>query len=486
MLTINDTALVAVAAAALLVTPAFSGCLSPPGEDPGGDDGTDDGETFIGSCDPAGTIPRDDTGGGDDDHATEVPGDTSFPAPSGNDSALALDALADRRITAPGGTVAFPLTVGPNATDAGYDDVAPEVVEAEGGITTRSTGAAALAPNGTGFFVHASVPDDAAEDVYNLTLRARADDTVGPHATVQVHVTDPDDQVDSGEQVQAGYVGRFVNGTVFATSQSTIDASPIPKATFYQGGGPFQPLNVTVGPNAQFIEGFNEGLVGVGVGHNASFLVPPSKGYGNATTTDATARNETINRTITQERVFNLSRQRLQRQGLINESHERGDTIDVGQGPQAQTYRLTFLNETQVELTLEVEEGDTRAHYDQWPNSSEAVMVNDTHVEYYVTPTVDLCEKFTWQEGWENASMIINATEENLTIQHTPDVGTKYTPQSRFPGQSSAERTVIEVEAEEIVYREPNQHPLAGKTLVFDVSVFSAEESSGQQTQQRR
>lgn len=478
MFALNDSTFAAVLAAALVAGPALSGCLGPPGGT--GPDGKDGNTTeYIGSCPPAGTIPRQDPGANQTaEHATQVPGDTSFPPPSETDPALALDPLVSNRSTTAGGTVAFPLTVGPNATQENYEAVAPEVLDA-GGWTTRSTGAAPLGPNGTGFFLHVKVPEDAQDGVHNVTVRARADDVAGPATTLQVHVGAPEKTVDSGEKAQVDYVGRFVNGTVFATSHKDIDQSPIPKAGFYQGGGPYQPLNVTVGPQPQFIKGFNDGLIGLGVGDDATFLVPPSQGYGNETTVGSTKRNLTINRTITQQRTFNLSRPALERQGLINKTHEQGETITVGQGPSSQVYKITFLNETKVELTLQVEEGETTTHYQQWPNSSVVKKVNETHVKYYVTPTTDLCEKFTWHDYWPNASMVINATETNLTIQHTPEVGSTYTPPSRFPGQSSSKRTVIEVAEEKIYYRRDNPHPLAGTTLVFDVSVLSAKASSG-------
>lgn len=401
-------------------------------------------------------------------------------SPGDGDAALALDAIATERTTAPGNTVAFPLAVGPNATSVGQGNLTVAATDA-GDLEVDAPDPVSLRENGTGVFLTVHVPEGTDTGDHTVSVEAQVGEAAGPTLDLTVHVEEPDDVVDDGERVSVDYVGRFANGSIFATSIEALNSSAHPKAGIYTGGN-HEPLNVTVGPNAPFIQGFNDGIVGLGVGHDASLEVPPGQGYGNATTTETEPRRETLDRVITEDRVFNISRERVAQQGLVNESSEEGDHVTVGSGGQASTYNITFLNETRVELTLVVEEGDIKTHYPQWPDSSEAQSVNETHVEWYVTPTTDEGEDFTYHSYWPNATRLVEITNDTIVLEHTPEEGLTYSPGAAPGGQEAPTRTVVEVNEDEIVVEEENPHPLAGKTLVFDVTVLSAEEAPQQQT----
>lgn len=413
MLDLSDSTVVAVAAAALLFGPALTGCLDL------GDDG---------------------------------------------DPALALEPAADSRTTTPGGSVAFPVAVGPNATNATDGNLSISVVES-GSLEVDPLDLPPLGENGTGTFVEVQVPDDAETTDHEIKLRAEAGDVVGPTLTLTVTVEETDATVEPGDKVEVHYVGRFPNGSVFATSLEAIHSGPYQKADVYRSTGPSEPLNVTVGPQARFIQGFNDGVIGLGVGHDATFSVPPEDAYGNETREDTRPRTEELDRNITTERETpTVSRDDLEQEGIVNESSEEGDHVDYN----GDTYNISFLNSTHGRLYLLVEEGDTTTHYEQWPNSSEAVHVNDTHVSYRVTPTTEVGENFTYYDYWPNRTAVAEVTNDTIVVEHTPEVGTTYTP----PGFRSTQQTVVEVREDEIVYEAKNRHPLAGQTLVFDVSVL--------------
>ena len=87
------------------------------------------------------------------------------------------------------------------------------------------------------------------------------------------------DTVEPGDTVVVEYVGRFETGEVFDTSRAAIaDASGLAEA---QGREPsdYTPLSFTVDAG-EVIEGFEEGVVGLAVGEEATIEVPPETGYG--------------------------------------------------------------------------------------------------------------------------------------------------------------------------------------------------------------
>jgi FKBP-type peptidyl-prolyl cis-trans isomerase 2 len=83
--------------------------------------------------------------------------------------------------------------------------------------------------------------------------------------------------IEPGDSVEIEYVGRFEDGTVFATSDGSLAREhglaedPEPSA--------FSPLSFTVGAG-EVIEGLSEAVVGMQAGEEQTVTVPPAKGYG--------------------------------------------------------------------------------------------------------------------------------------------------------------------------------------------------------------
>ncbi|WP_380675933.1 FKBP-type peptidyl-prolyl cis-trans isomerase [Salinigranum sp. GCM10025319] len=85
--------------------------------------------------------------------------------------------------------------------------------------------------------------------------------------------------VEPGDTVVVEYVGRFETGEVFDTSRATVaEDSGLAEAQERQPTD-YTPLSFTVGAE-EVIEGFDEGIVGLAVGEEATIEVPPEKGYG--------------------------------------------------------------------------------------------------------------------------------------------------------------------------------------------------------------
>ncbi len=80
--------------------------------------------------------------------------------------------------------------------------------------------------------------------------------------------------IDTGDRVTIEYVGRFEDGTVFATSSPEVAADHDLAA-----GKERSPLVFTVG-DGEVIPGLDEGVRGLAVGEEATIRVPPSEAYG--------------------------------------------------------------------------------------------------------------------------------------------------------------------------------------------------------------
>jgi len=87
--------------------------------------------------------------------------------------------------------------------------------------------------------------------------------------------------VEPGDRVRIEYVGRFEDGSVFATSDPEVAEEHGLVSTEAEGeGGPDPtPLSFTVGRN-EVIEGLDETVVGMTIGEEGTATVPPKKGYG--------------------------------------------------------------------------------------------------------------------------------------------------------------------------------------------------------------
>ncbi|MFB6268674.1 MAG: peptidylprolyl isomerase [Halobacterium sp.] len=86
-------------------------------------------------------------------------------------------------------------------------------------------------------------------------------------------------RVERGDSVRVAYVGRFENGSVFATSDSGVAAEH--GLVEAQGRSPeeFRPLSFTAG-RGDVIAGLDDAVTGMRVGEEATVTVPPERAYG--------------------------------------------------------------------------------------------------------------------------------------------------------------------------------------------------------------
>jgi len=86
-----------------------------------------------------------------------------------------------------------------------------------------------------------------------------------------------------GDQISVNYIGMFEDGTVFDTSiQSVAENNTLyPKSLSFSSMAPYSPLDFTVGAG-QMIEGFDNGVIGMGINQTKVVTIPPDEGYGDA------------------------------------------------------------------------------------------------------------------------------------------------------------------------------------------------------------
>ena len=89
--------------------------------------------------------------------------------------------------------------------------------------------------------------------------------------------------VQIGDQISVDYVGMFEDGTVFDTSLQSVaeNHTLYPKSLSFSSTAPFNPLSFTVG-EGQTIQGFDNGVVGMGINQTRMLTIPTEEAYGYA------------------------------------------------------------------------------------------------------------------------------------------------------------------------------------------------------------
>ena len=85
--------------------------------------------------------------------------------------------------------------------------------------------------------------------------------------------------IQPGDSVQVAYVGRFENGSVFATSDPAVAVEHGLAEAQGKDREDFDPLSFTVG-RGDVVEGVEDAVTEMRVGEEATVTVPPERAYG--------------------------------------------------------------------------------------------------------------------------------------------------------------------------------------------------------------
>lgn len=257
-------------------------------------------------------------------------------------------------------------------------------------------------------------------------------------------------KVQIGDQISMNYVGRFENSTIFDTNIEDVAK----KEGHYTSLRSYDPLSFVVG-QGQMIKGVDNAVVGMKVGQKKQVIVKPADGYGlyDENKVQTITKIQRFNKTEEIDRYAKLTEQEFQK--VFNEAPVEGKEYAVPNIPWKIRVNTIFAGIIDVESLL------TPGDVIRLPNSQ-----------------------------WD--SLVLGVTKEKITILHKPKPGQKI--QTSF-GSSTVRLkgryielvfdanegdqiqtlygpiTVKEVTNDTITV--DTNHPLAGKTLYFDVEIVS-------------
>ncbi len=264
--------------------------------------------------------------------------------------------------------------------------------------------------------------------------------------------------VKKGDTISVNYTGSLEDGTVFDTSiESVAKEYDIIKPVYI-------PLKFKVG-DPGMIEGLNEGVVGMKVGDKKTIIIPPQKGYGQVKSELINVYNIIENvsaKNITLPRIFDISLEQFE--GTYGTGHNKSDTVLY----RGTNINLTILNiSSRVSLSYDLKEG-FQIYTQNSPWNLTVVNVNETNIT--IKPTVkkndiiqfplDQFQKMPWN------STVIGITNENITLRHNAIPETKI--QTMYGD-------MMTVRFNDTSFTIDQNHELAGKTLIFNVTLVSIE-----------
>lgn len=261
--------------------------------------------------------------------------------------------------------------------------------------------------------------------------------------------------VKKGDTVSVNYTGSLQDGKVFDTNiESVAKQNDIIKPEYV-------PLEFKVGEPGM-IKGLDEGVVGMKVGDTKTLTISPEKGYGPVRPELVSAYNiiENISaKENTFPRVFNVSLEEFE--ATYGSGHNESETVV----PLGTNINLTILNiSSNVSLSYNLKEG-YQIFSQNAPWNMTVLKIDDRNIT--IKPSVKMNQIVQFQldqfqkTPW--TSTVIGITDDNITLRHNAIPETKV--QAMFG--------IMTVRFNETSFTIDQNHELAGKTLIFNVTLVS-------------
>lgn len=313
-----------------------------------------------------------------------------------------------------------------------------------------------------------------------IEVRAAADDALirrVPDA-VRLDVMEAGLSYAPGDRAFVVYTGRILatNETFFTNDPALADV-PLARAPEFRTSA--NPLEV----RGRLAIGVPEGLVaaldGMRPGESRTVVVPPEQAYGAEEILRREARDERL------PRNFSIPAEEEAMARPTFDQHVRetgqgdpalfseGDYFFVTQQGNAWRYRIEHIDAQRVEYRLALQLGDKYTLYPFWPRASEVVASDEHGAVLRTTPTTARGEPFTMRAAWPDMTRLFSVNETEIVVRHSPPEGLVY--ERALQGGGTERVEVRAVNEEEIVLAARNPHPLAGRTLVFDVRLAALE-----------
>ncbi len=268
--------------------------------------------------------------------------------------------------------------------------------------------------------------------------------------------------VKKGDTISVDYTGSLEDGKVFDTNiESVAKQHNIIKPEYV-------PLIFKVGEPGM-IEGFDEGVVGMKVGETRTLTIPPEKGYGlvdpELINTYDLIENVSA-KEISFPRVFDIPLEQFE--STYGPGHNKSDSVI----PPGTNINLTIKNiNSSVSLSYNLTVG-FQIFQQNAPWNMTVVKINETNIT--IKPGVkkndtirlplDQFQKRPW------TSTVIGVTGDNITLRHNP------IPETTVQTMYGA----ITVKFNETSLIIDQNHELAGKTLIFNVTLISIDTEKAQ------
>jgi peptidylprolyl isomerase len=255
--------------------------------------------------------------------------------------------------------------------------------------------------------------------------------------------------VKKGDKIYVDYIKSLENGTVFDTSIESVAK----ENNIYTAGRQYKPLQFTVG-NGEEVQGFDEGVIGMKAGESRTLTISPEMGYGlvNPASIKAYPIIDIVPTKLPRITVIPFE----QFEGIFGEGHKVGDIVTAP----GVNINLTIMElSTNVSLSFNFKVGDKLPSQGMpWNETVTAIDETNITVNYDVEKNDVI--KFPNTE-WNTT--VIDVTPDNITIKHNAIPDTEI--QSMFgPINIHFNETSIIID---------HNHKLAGKTLIFDVTLKS-------------
>ncbi|HEX2021555.1 MAG TPA: FKBP-type peptidyl-prolyl cis-trans isomerase [Candidatus Thermoplasmatota archaeon] len=286
-----------------------------------------------------------------------------------------------------------------------------------------------------------------------------------------------------GDSASVYYTARMGDtGLVFYSNDPNLADANLAAVEGYRHAQ--DPILVRTVPEPSVIQGLYEGMLGMQEGETRHLEVPPRLAFGETIATEERDRVERIDRVSVLpivERTAALAsfERHLAETGQGNVSdYEAGDTFFITDPRGADlAYLVVSIDAASVTYRYAPAVGDRYTLEEAWPNASEVISVDAGNVTFRTTPPVDAGETTTWHAYWPNMSVVESVDESVIVVRHSPPVGTTHR-EPQGPNAPPLLYTVRSLTDDKVVLEYPNEHPLAGKTLVFDLRIADLNKGS--------
>ena len=265
---------------------------------------------------------------------------------------------------------------------------------------------------------------------------------------------------EQGDFVSIKFAGRYENGTLFDTNYRGLAEQ--------EGLSPFNikqdTLNFTLGEHT-VIEGLEEGIIGMKQGEKKSFAVLPEKAYGQVIENNVLQWPSKIdrNKKAVVGRVARLSKKEvLDSLEVIGPDGEKIDNKTVVQGqviyaPDSNVdYIVRQVKGDDVNVFINVSVGDhIRLPGTTW--NSTVITMNMTDIIVMQDPSLGDDSSTQW--GVYNVTVF---TEEGYTLTTQLIEGMRLDVNGKYG-------TIVNIDDQAVTF--DANHPLAGKTLTFEVEL---------------